>query len=397
MNKKKKIAVITFGFQGSSSSLVEALLREGHKVNFYNIIYTSQKKLSFESFELPLCPLSIGVNRITDFQQEGLRRYASFSNHLGFFVICTWGMPGGSSVIDKIKRKISSFSLQLFARLIIRHRYDLVNVVGQNQHMLSLSVSLRQESVNVVHSLHEIYKDHLIKDCLFPHVSTLIQNKVRINVFSEKSADDLQRLTSIDNSQLSVIPFGLFTGYREYQQVNIPELDGKSGFVLYYGYILPYKGLEILYDAAKLLNDKSLHIVIAGRGVDPVLEKMRNDLYFTLINRWLSNGELASLIRLSKYVVCPYLSSSQSGIPQTVFNFGKPIIGTHVAAFDEVISEGKNGLLAEVGSASSLAEKMKMMKDETTYNRMTEYLNTYTILEDCKQWKDIADMYIKLI
>lgn len=31
----KKIAIISFGFQGSSSSLVEALLREGHEVDFY--------------------------------------------------------------------------------------------------------------------------------------------------------------------------------------------------------------------------------------------------------------------------------------------------------------------------------------------------------------------------
>lgn len=393
----KKIAIISFGFQGSSSSLVEALLREGHEVDFYNIIYTSQKKLSFESFDLPLCSLSIGVNRITDFQQDGLKRYISFSNYLGFFVVSTWGMPDGSSVIDKIKQKISSFSLQLFVQLIVRHHYDLVNVIGQNQHMLSLSVSLYQRGVNVVHSLHEIYKDHLTMDCLFPHVSTLIQHKVRINVFSRKSADDLHYLTSIDNSQLSVISFGLFTGYREYQQVNIPELDGKSGFVLYYGYILPYKGLDILYDAERILSNESLHIVIAGRGFEPILEKMRTSSRFTLINRWLSNEELVSLIRLSKYVICPYLSSSQSGVPQTVFNFGKPIIGTHITAFDDVINEGKNGLLAEVGSASSLAEKMKMMNDGAIYNRMTEYLNTYAISEDCKQWKDIANMYIKLI
>ena len=393
----KKIAIISFGFQGSSSSLVEALLREGHEVDFYNIIYTSQKKLSFESFDLPLCSLSIGVNRITDFQQDGLKRYISFSNYLGFFVVSTWGMPDGSSVIDKIKQKISSFSLQLFVQLIVRHHYDLVNVIGQNQHMLSLSVSLYQRGVNVVHSLHEIYKDHLTMDCLFPHVSTLIQHKVRINVFSRKSADDLHYLTSIDNSQLSVISFGLFTGYREYQQVNIPELDGKSGFVLYYGYILPYKGLDILYDAERILSNESLHIVIAGRGFEPILEKMRTSSRFTLINRGLSNEELVSLIRLSKYVICPYLSSSQSGVPQTVFNFGKPIIGTHIAAFDDVINEGKNGLLAEVGSASSLAEKMKMMNDGAIYNRMTEYLNTYAISEDCKQWKDIANMYIKLI
>ena len=393
----KKIAIISFGFQGSSSSLVEALLREGHEVDFYNIIYTSQKKLSFESFDLPLCSLSIGLNRITDFQQDGLKRYISFSNYLGFFVVSTWGMPDGSSVIDKIKQKISSFSLQLFVQLIVRHHYDLVNVIGQNQHMLSLSVSLYQRGVNVVHSLHEIYKDHLTMDCLFPHVSTLIQHKVRINVFSRKSADDLHYLTSIDNSQLSVISFGLFTGYREYQQVNIPELDGKSGFVLYYGYILPYKGLDILYDAERILSNESLHIVIAGRGFEPILEKRRTSSRFTLINRWLSNEELVSLIRLSKYVICPYLSSSQSGVPQTVFNFGKPIIGTHIAAFDDVINEGKNGLLAEVGSASSLAEKMKMMNDGAIYNRMTEYLNTYAISEDCKQWKDIANMYIKLI
>ena len=393
----KKIAIITFGFQGSSSSLVEALLRQGHRVDFYNIVYESQKNYSFESFELPISTFVMGMNKIVDFQQNGLRRYMPFSEYLGLFVVKTWGMPDGNGIMDKIKRGVSSCSLWWFAQSIVRSQYDLVNVIGQNRYMLSLSVFLHQKNVNVVHSLHEIYKNHLIEDDLFPHASTLIQKKVRITVFSEKSANDLQKLVSMDSNYLSVIPFGLFTGYREYPQVDVPELRGKVGFVLYYGYILPYKGLDVLYEAEKLLNGESLHIVIAGRGFDPVLEKMRDNPHFTLINRWLSNIELVSLIRLCKYVVCPYLSSSQSGIPQTVFNFGKPIVATRVAAFNETIYEGKSGLLAETGSCFSLAEKMKIMNDENAYDKMTEYLTTYAMSESYKQWMGITDMYLKLI
>lgn len=76
----------------------------------------------------------------------------------------------------------------------------------------------------MVHSFHEVLERHLESSSLYPGIDKLINKGIRINVFSEKSAKDLKKVIDISTYQLSVIPFGLFSGYREYGDVKISEL-----------------------------------------------------------------------------------------------------------------------------------------------------------------------------
>lgn len=99
--------------------------------------------------------------------------------------------------------------------------------------------------------------------------------------------------------------------------------------------------------------------------------KNKNDERFILINRWLGNAELATLIRHSKCVVCPYLSASQSGIPQTVFNFDKPIIATDIESFEAVIQNELNGIIVRRNNVKEFADAIKrILNDDELYHQM---------------------------
>lgn len=92
--------------------------------------------------------------------------------------------------------------------------------------------------------------------------------------------------------------------------------------LLFYGYILPYKGLDVLAKSVMLLKSDwdKFNIVIAGNGEDLTLPFFKSLPNGYVINHYLSNDEMMSLIRLSSAILLPYIP--------TCALYGKPFIAT---------------------------------------------------------------------
>jgi glycosyltransferase involved in cell wall biosynthesis len=69
-----------------------------------------------------------------------------------------------------------------------------------------------------------------------------------------------------------------------------------DGFILFFGRIKPYKGLELLAEAIGKSNHKNYNIkfVIAGSGDASGYDLQKHNV--ELINRYIDNGELYGLI-----------------------------------------------------------------------------------------------------
>lgn len=393
-----KIAIITVNFVGSSSSLAEAFLSCGHDVDFYNVVFTSQHNIEFESLTLPYIPHGLGLHELTEFDTDGLKRFKQYSNHLHFFNAICLGYPKNKGITTQVKGYVSGLFQRFVFRAFRNKEYELVNVIGQSSFAVSLSLLFKKWNLPVCHSFHEVLSNHLKGKQLYSGVDAIIEKGIKINLFSEKSALDLKNHVCLSSKQLSVIPFGLFTGFQEYSVVDVLEIADIKDYVLFYGYIEKYKGLDVLYEASKKLNNSDIKIVVAGRGYQPVLESMRSDGRFILINRWLGNSELITLICKSKFIVCPYLSASQSGIPQTVFNFGKPIVATDIESFQEVIVQNANGLIVESNNINELAGAInRMYLDEELYNKMVSNIKLYRTSTAKDEWAKIVSKYIDLV
>lgn len=391
-----KIAIVTINFAGSSSSLAEAHLMNGNEVDFYHVMFSSQHNLEVESFTLPTISSRIGIKRVENLSTDGLRRFKTFSNKFHFYNVVCFGMPREEGLMNDIKRGLSLLVMRKVFKNLRDYHYDLINVIGQNHFSISLSSLLHSWNLPVIHSFHEVLERHLESSSLYPGIDKLINKGIRINVFSEKSAKDLKKVIDISTYQLSVIPFGLFSGYREYGDVEIPELNGKENYILFYGYIEKYKGLDILYEAINQIGCLPVKVVVAGKGNQTVLERIKNDERFILINRWLGNAELATLIRHSKCVVCPYLSASQSGIPQTVFNFDRPIIATDIESFEAVIQNELNGIIVRRNNVKEFADAIKhILNDDELYHQMVSNIKKYRECESIMEWKAFANRYLK--
>jgi glycosyltransferase involved in cell wall biosynthesis len=249
------------------------------------------------------------------------------------------------------------------------------------------------QKANKIHTLHEVV-DHLSGSNRYEKIlNFLFKERIRLIVHSKTTFNRIVQFEKCDSSLVTIIPFGLFETYRLFDD-NLKLVEDSPNIILYYGFIRPYKGLNVLTDAIKILNDKfdNYRVVIAGLGDIPQKAELENDRKYIILNRYLSNNEIVALNKQAKIVVCPYFSGSQSGIVMTTFLFDKPIIASNIETFTEIITDGQNGLLINPNSPEELARSiLKLLGDDDLYNHLCRNIRMFGQSGNYA-WKGIADL-----
>ena len=80
-----------------------------------------------------------------------------------------------------------------------------------------------------------------------------------------------------------------------------------------------------------------------------------------VVNRWLSNAEIAAVLPRYHAMVLAHTEASQSGIAATALGAGLPVIATPVGGLIEQIQDGQTGCLATRATAPALAEAAKRL------------------------------------
>jgi len=150
------------------------------------------------------------------------------------------------------------------------------------------------------------------------------------------------------------------TPVRPLESVSPP---GSSDYVLYYGVLLPHKGLTTLLDAAKLVPD--IPIKIAGRGaMEPELRRMidESSLEDVSLIGFRTPQELLELLGHCRFSVTPSVWPENS--PLSVlesFASGRAVIGSDIGGIPELIEDGVHGYVVPPGNAEALAERMRAL------------------------------------
>ncbi len=134
--------------------------------------------------------------------------------------------------------------------------------------------------------------------------------------------------------------------------------------LLFFGYIKPYKGLDILLEALPLVLTKipQIKLTIAGEVYgdasiyQEIIQKNNLNKYIDFQNRYISNEEVKDFFHKADVSVLPYKHATQSGIIQLSYAFGIPVIATSVGGIPEVIAEDVTGKLVAVNDPESLAK-----------------------------------------
>lgn len=131
------------------------------------------------------------------------------------------------------------------------------------------------------------------------------------------------------------------------------ELNPTDKYILFFGFIRKYKGLDLLLDAMKdeRIKEAGIKLIVAGEFYgdgDSYLQQIQNNGIgdsVKLFTEFIPNDEIKYYFSATDLVVQPYRTATQSGITQVAYHFEKPMVVTNVGGLAEVVPDGKVGFV----------------------------------------------------
>jgi glycosyltransferase involved in cell wall biosynthesis len=224
----------------------------------------------------------------------------------------------------------------------------------------------------------------------------LISNKIIVH--SNYSVMDLVRkFPEVNPIKIEKIDHGSY-GFFELESTQIKSASS-SFSILFFGYIRPYKGLDILLRALSMtiLCDKDYILNIVGKPVES-FDKYQKIIDANGINEkvhcrlgYIPFDEVSNIFCNSSVVVLPYRHIDQSGVLQLAYAFSKPVIATKVGGFPEVVEDGESGFIVPPNDSAVLAYKLlEMINNPKLISSMSQ--RARELSQTRFSWKNISAM-----
>lgn len=165
-------------------------------------------------------------------------------------------------------------------------------------------------------------------------------------------------------------------------------LDPKQRYMLFFGLIRDYKGLDLLLKAYSDSRFRKMNVklIVAGEfysGSEKYFE-MEKELGLEGMIVWKSDfvpdSEVRYCFGAADIIVQPYKSATQSGVTQIAYHFEKPMLVTNVGGLAEIVPDGKVGYVVEPDSAQ-IADALVDFFENSRQEQFTE-----GILSEKKQY-----------
>jgi glycosyltransferase involved in cell wall biosynthesis len=222
-------------------------------------------------------------------------------------------------------------------------------------------------------------------DNLIPHEKRLgdrfltrffVRNCDAFVAMTTSVATDIQGFTG-KNLSVPVVPHPVYDQYGEIIEekearfrLGLPET---GSYILFFGLIRRYKGLDILLEA--LTYCPEVKLIIAGecyedwnQYVQKITDSKLNDRVWTF-PEFIPNDRVAWFFSAANLVVQPYRTATQSGISQIAYHFNRPMIVTDVGGLPELVTHGVSGYVSPP-NAIEIAANIRRFFEPGTAARM---------------------------
>lgn len=184
------------------------------------------------------------------------------------------------------------------------------------------------------------------------------------------------------------------------EALKLLQLDPDYRYLLFFGFIRDYKGLDWLIRAMAepQLKDRQIRLIVAGEfysDSEPYLKLIRelgleekvilhtDYIPDVLINRYFGAADL---------VVQPYKTATQSGVTQIGYHFNKAMLVTDVGGLGEIVANGKSGYVVKPG-VSAIAEAIADFYDR---ERQADFEKETVKLKGQFSWSKMTDVMMEL-
>ena len=286
------------------------------------------------------------------------------------------------------KRRGFKDPLSIFTelKLLLYIRRQKPDVVWFNVFSLVQSVLVKLLLRNVIVNAHDIELHPEEKDLhgILSQKVTFMLYKKSIAVMSKTQARHFEEKYG-RRPHLFQLPLIDYYEAVASDKTNESVPSTKNGVVnfLFFGSIMPYKGIEKLLDAAALLEkeNQKFKINIHGRlnyNREELQQKITSLKSVNFVNAFIDYRDISGIYRGNDVIIIPYIQVSQCGPLLIGFNQNMPAICSRLEGFEEYVDDGSSGLLFE-NTAQSLAEKMRMIiSNPQLIADMKQYISTTT-------------------
>lgn len=158
-------------------------------------------------------------------------------------------------------------------------------------------------------------------------------------------------------------------------------LDPANRYVLFFGLIRDYKGLDLLLDAWAQLRragrTEGRRLIVAGEfytAREPYLNRIAdNGLQYEVLlhDRFIPDDDVKYYFSAADFVVQPYKTATQSGVTQIAYQFCVPMVVTKVGGLAEIVPDGRVGYVCEP-TPEGVAGAIERMYEGDTLQRFRE-------------------------
>lgn len=142
------------------------------------------------------------------------------------------------------------------------------------------------------------------------------------------------------------------------------KLDPEGKYLLFFGFIRQYKGLDILLEALgdPRLAQYNIKALVAGEFYEDEapfrqqIERLQLGDRLQLYNDFIPEEEVGQFFSAADLVVQPYRRATQSGISQLAYHFERPMLVTEVGGLPEIVPHGKAGYVVPPENPKAVAD-----------------------------------------
>lgn len=149
-------------------------------------------------------------------------------------------------------------------------------------------------------------------------------------------------------------------------------------YVLFFGLVRDYKGLDLLLEAWALLRQRGAtagrRLIVAGEfytSKEPYLRQIADHGLqdeVLLHDHFVPDEAVKYYFSAADFVVQPYKTATQSGVTQIAYQFCVPMVVTNVGGLAEIVPDGRVGYVCEP-TAESVAAAIERMYEGDTLTR----------------------------
>ena len=219
---------------------------------------------------------------------------------------------------------------------------------------------------------------------------------------SHKVMDDLKKLRP--QSPVLYTPHPLYDNFgaaisREEALKNL-NLDPDYKYLLFFGFIRDYKGLDWLLTAFAdpAFRKFPVKLLVAGEyytsseKYEEIIRSNHLEEAVVLHTKFIDDSLVPSYFGAADLVVQPYKSATQSGVTQVAYHFEKPILVTDVGGLGEIVPHGKVGYAVKPDPESIKEAMLDFLEND----RSEKFIRNITEEKKRFSWEKMVETFVTL-